>query len=88
MAADIFETKGRDLDSPVESAFDVTPNDSADLAIATRGVYVGVTGNLKVTTVRGSTVTFVGLAAGIIHPIRVERIWSTGTTATNIIGVY
>lgn len=73
---------------PALGAFDVTPNNSADLAIVTRGVYVGVTGNLKVDMANGDTVTFVGLAAGVIHPIRAQRIYATGTTATSIVGVY
>ena len=33
------------------------------------------------------TITFVGLAAGIIHPIRATRVYDTGTAATGILGV-
>lgn len=88
MAADIFETRGRDLDSPIENAFAVSPNNSTDLTAVTRGVYVGVSGDLKVDTSQGDTVTFVALASGVIHPIRAKRIYATGTTATNIVGVY
>ena len=66
----------------------ITPNDSADLATSTRGIYVGVSGDLKVDLVEAGTVTFVGLAAGIIHPIRAQRVYSTDTTATSIVGVY
>lgn len=74
--------------SPGEHAFAVTPHDTNALAYATRGIYVGVAGNVKVTTVGGEAVTFVGLAAGVIHPIAAIIIWSAGTTATSIIGVY
>lgn len=88
MPTDMFEPVGRKLDSPIENLFDITPNDSVDLTIATRGLYVGVTGNVKVTTVRGDTVTLVGLASGIFHPIRVARVHSTGTTATSIVGAF
>lgn len=76
------------LVTPAQNAFSVAPNDSADLSAITRGVYVGVEGDVKLTTEEGDTVTFVGLAGGIIHPIRAKRIWSTGTTATSIVGVY
>lgn len=86
--ADTFATFRAGLESPAENAAAVTPNDSTDLANTTRGVYVGVTGDLKVDTVGGNTVTFVSLAAGIIHPIRAKRVYSTGTTATSILGVY
>lgn len=76
------------IDSPVESGFSVTPNDSTDLAHPTRGIYVGGTGNLSVILRGGDTVTFQNLVAGIIHPIQASRIRSTGTTATGIIAVY
>jgi hypothetical protein len=73
---------------PADTAFAVTPNNSTDLATPTRGVYVGVSGDLKVDLVGGSTeITFVGLAGGVIHPIQARRIYATGTSATNIVGI-
>lgn len=86
--ADDFSDFRAGLTSPCEHAAAVTPNDSTDLATSSRGVYVGGTGTLKVTLVSGDVVTFTGLAAGIIHPIRAKRIWSTGTSATSIIAVW
>jgi hypothetical protein len=76
------------VSGPGTSAEDITPDNSNDLDKATRGIYVGVSGDVKVDMVRGGTVTFIGLAAGIIHPIRAIRVYATGTTATSIIGVY
>lgn len=73
---------------PAEHAFAVTPHDTTSLTHTTRGIYVGVAGNVKVTMIGGEAVTFVGLAAGVIHPIAAIIIWSAGTTATSIIGVY
>lgn len=84
----ISELNVLSIQSPISRGFAVTPSDSVDLSIYTRGIYVGVTGNVKVTTVGGDTITFVGLAAGIIHPIQAKRIFSTLTTATSIVGVY
>lgn len=68
--------------------FTVTPSDTADLRVITRGLYVGTTGNLRVTLDNGDDVTFVTIAAGIIHPLYVKRVWSTNTTATNLVAVY
>jgi hypothetical protein len=48
-------------------------------------VYIGGDGNLKVTTEGGQETTFVGLSAGDILPVSALRIWSTGTTATNLL---
>lgn len=86
--ADTFTQYRAGVESPARNAFAVTPHDTNELTAHTRGIYVGVTGNVKVTTSGGDAVTFVGLAAGVIHPIRAKIIWSTGTTATSIVGVY
>ncbi len=71
---------------PVFDAFAVTASDSTDLAQVTRGIYVGGGGHLKVTLAGGSTVTFSNLSAGI-WPFEVVRVFATGTTATNLIGL-
>lgn len=75
-------------DGPAWNAASITKNDSTDLTNPTRGIYVGATGNLKVTMLSGDIVTFVGLAAGVIHPISAKRVWSTDTTVTGIVGVW
>lgn len=59
-------------------------SDSADLPEVPRGIYVGVSGNVKMNDGKGNTVTFVGLAAGVEHALHPRRIWSTGTTATSV----
>jgi hypothetical protein len=76
------------LESPAGFAMAITPNDGEDLAHATRGIYVGASGDLKVTLAGRTTVTFVDLAAGMIHPLRVVRVFDTDTDATGIVGVY
>ncbi len=71
---------------PATGAFAITPSDTAMLSINTRAVHVGASGALKVTMVNGDTVTFTG-AVGIM-PIRVKQVFSTGTNATGITGLY
>jgi hypothetical protein len=73
---------------PAEKYSSVTPHDTTDLAPPTRGIYVGASGDVKVISLDGNDVTFTDLAAGIIHPIACTRVYSTGTTATGIVGVY
>jgi hypothetical protein len=76
------------LINPAHHAAAVTPHDSTDIA-ETRGLYVGVSGDVKVDMASGgSAVTFSALAAGYVHPLRVTRVYSTGTTATNIVALY
>jgi len=86
--SDTFSAHSVGVDGPAVHAFSVTPNDSVDLTYVTRGLYVGASGDVKVTVHGGEAVTFVDLAAGVIHPLRVTRVWSTGTAATGIVGVY
>ena len=72
------------------SAFDaaaVTPADDGALR-PTRGLYIGGAGDVKVDMTLGNTVTFAGLLAGTILPIQVVRVYSTDTTATDIVALY
>jgi hypothetical protein len=82
-----FENGPTLISAPAMNGFTVTPNDSADLVKACRGIYLGAAGNVKLTTYNGDILTFVGLVAGIVHPITAVRIWASGTTATSIIAL-
>lgn len=84
MAINEFASVAVGRSSPATHAALVTPSNSTDLATVARGVKLGVAGNLKYTTEAGDTIVDVGLAAGVIHPICISRIWATGTTATDI----
>lgn len=87
---DNFDKHAASLDSPALDAFDAyaARSDSNDFAIHTRALYTGSGGNIKVTTSGGDTVTFTAVPAGAILPVRVARLWSTGTTVTDCLGLY
>ena len=69
---------------PLE-AFAITPSDSADLATHVRRIWVGTAGNIKITTPAGNDVTYTNVPAGYWDRTAV-RVWSTGTTASGLIG--
>lgn len=46
------------------------------------GLFVTVIGTLKFQTVAGDTITLSATTLAQIIPIAVQRVWSTGTTAT------
>lgn len=74
---------------PGAHAFVITPSDSADLARRTRGIYVGVSGDLTVHMAEdGQSILFKDLAAGIVHPIAVIRVLSAGTSASSLLGMF
>ena len=86
--ADLFSAQRSDLDDPAEHVAAVTPADGTDLPVWARALYIGVAGDVKLTSAGGQTETFVGLAAGTTLVVRTARVWATGTTATNIIVLY
>ena len=89
MATDTFAAQPDTEWGPAQSAAAVTPSDSADLTTTSRAIYVGGAGNLKVNmNETGSEITFVAVAAGSVLPIRVDRVYSTGTTATSIVALW
>lgn len=73
---------------PAENAVSVTPSNSVDLLTFSRAIYVGAGGNVSAVFENDVSVTFVGVQAGSILPIRVKRINATNTTATNIVALY
>ena len=75
----------------------VTPSDTANIPNVASGdgsgnngsvLYVGTKGNLKVMTVGGDEVTFTNIQDGSFIPVQVLRVFSTGTTASNIIALW
>lgn len=64
----------------------VTPSDVTVFPVC-RELYVGVTGNLTVRMADGQTQLFTAAYAGY-HPLQVDMVMVTGTTATNIVALY
>jgi len=77
--------------------FIVSVKESDDAAAVTKSdtvtfessvLYVEGTGNVKVDTAQGTPVTFTAVLAGAVLPLRVCRVWSADTPATNMIRVF
>lgn len=75
----------------------VTPSDtvnipslSSESGIPNRGcvLYIGTGGDLTVLTVGGDEVTFTNFQDGSFLPVQVVRVYSTGTTASDIIALW
>ena len=72
------------LMDPIKEGSAHTPSDT-DRIRPTRGIYMGVEGDLRVELLSGDVVTFGDLVGGVIHPIRATRILATGTTAASVL---
>jgi hypothetical protein len=67
--------------------FAITKSDVTTFA-STRGLYVGTSGDVYVDgPTLGTNVKLGSLAAGMIHSLSVTRVYSTGTTASDIVGL-
>lgn len=75
------------LSSPITGAVAVTTNDATDLPEVTLALWISVAGTLKVTMLDGTVVSYANITAGR-HPLRVKRVWATGTSATGIVAEY
>lgn len=61
-------------------------SDTVDLPRSVRAISVGGAGNIVCTNARGDSVTFT-VVAGQILPVQTNRVLSTGTTATALVGL-
>lgn len=73
-------------DLPADGAYEVTQHNTT-AQDCTRGIYIGVGGDLKVTTIDGDTVTFKDAPQGSIIPVRAVVIFDDGTAATDLVGL-
>lgn len=72
----------------------VTPSNTENIPSISGGtnngavLYVGQAGNLRVLTSGGDDITLVGVNTGAFIPIQVVRVFSTGTSAAQIIALW
>lgn len=74
--------------SAVRRATAITPDDSNDLVnFSSRGLFIGVAGDLKVNMVECGTTIVFKAPKGFLD-IAVKRIYATDTTATDIVALF
>ncbi len=88
MIKDTFESTTDSVISPARSAFAIAPNNSSDLATATKAFYVGTGGDIILRAIGDEAdVTLRNVASGSVIAIRVRAVRATGTTASDIVGL-
>lgn len=73
--------------SAAGDAFTITPSDTTNFDKMTDAIFIGGDGNIAVVKKDGTAITFTGVIAGQVLPINAIRVNSTGTTATNLVGL-
>lgn len=81
------------LDGPFINSVNATPSDSTVLAQVSNALYVGGAGNVAIRwgiPQSGAQANgfFANVPAGTVLHVRADKIFSTGTTATNIVVLY
>jgi len=72
----------------------VTPSDTDEIPSVSGGtnngcvLYIGTPGNIRVKTVGGDDVIFVGCYAGQFFSVNVLQVFATGTTAGEIVALW
>ena len=86
--SDAFNVEPDRVERPSRNAFAITPHASNEVTPLPKAIYVGGAGDVVLRSVDGTDdVTFVGVLAGSIIPVRAKFVRATGTTATGIIGL-
>ena len=74
----------RFTDNVAKDGFAITPS-GTPFTIRAQAIYIGVAGNVTLTTVGGTSLEFIGLQAGQILPVSALAV--TTATATGLIGL-
>lgn len=86
---DIFESHALSLSAPATNAAAITPDDAAaGFDQVTRAIYVGIGGNVRAEMASGEAVTFAAMAGGMIYPVRIRKVFASGTTASGLISLW
>jgi hypothetical protein len=87
MATDLFSNGQIFVDSPAANAIAIPDASNTNLSVVSRAIYVGGDGDLHCLTQAGQDVTFAGVVAGTILPIRITAVYDD-STATSLISLY
>ncbi|ARO14916.1 hypothetical protein BVG79_01572 [Ketogulonicigenium robustum] len=88
MPNDPFRNAATGLQSPAVQAAAITPSNTVDLPNVPRAIYATTAGNLRVTMLAGGEPVTLPVLVGVPLPVRVQRVWATGTTAAGLVGVW
>ncbi len=88
MPFDNFDSALDSLVAPARNCFPIVPNDTANLPSLPKAIYVGSGGNVALRAVDSSQDAILfNLASASIIDVRAMIVRTTGTTASNLVGL-
>lgn len=87
-AINTFEPFYTTLNDPTENLEEITPSDSAELNFISRAVLATTGGIITVDMAGTGTNKPIPIAAGQFLPIRIKKVYATGTSASGLISFY
>lgn len=89
-ALDPYVASQRTPVAPARKAAPVTPNDTTDMSLYAKALYVGEAGDLKVLPVGAADDAPLVLKNHPVGyaPIQVRRVYATGTTAAHVVALF
>ena len=93
MSINNFSQNDSAIIAPFTRAVAITPSDTEDLAEITRGLNVhkgtgGSTTSINVLLIGDAEPVIMTFQVGFVIPLRIRRVYATGTDATVIVGLY
>lgn len=85
---DKFSDYPTSLTAPARDAAAVLPDDTTDLPVLPRALFVGQTGDVSARLAGGQSVVFRNVQAGSMLPVRAAGVNATGTTASDIVALW
>lgn len=67
---------------------DITPSDTARLEPASRALFIGTGGNIRVVAVDGTTANYTNVPDAFLLDVQAIQVLATGTTASGIVAMY
>jgi len=74
-------------DAPAIDHWDLTLDDLVNETQSFRAIYVGAGGDITIVSATGNVVKYLAVPQGTVLPVEGVRVNSTGTSASNLIGL-
>lgn len=69
------------------SLITINPDNTKDLPNITKAIFIGTGGDVNIIAAHDDTPVSIYVQSGTLLPIRAKKILSSGTTASNIVGL-